>query len=284
MGKILIIPDVHSRLFWKEPLKHVDEYEHIVFLGDYLDSYPDEDTNDDTGFANLEEIISLKRENPRKITLLFGNHDLGYIDNNICRARHDWENSGRNNKIFRENFDLFDIAWETKIGETRYFLSHSGVKKRWLETNKMVCFNLKDFSKLPSQDYFNNFLHSKNMDQLKSFFYALACVSGYRGGWDGIGSMVWSDVRENFKVDNTPVREYEDVYQIFAHTRLQGDPIVTDGFACLDSSRGFTLDTDSGKICELDGTPVKETEIHIKTKEELEKERKELEKAMAFFC
>lgn len=42
MSKLLIVPDVHGRTFWKYATKHIDEYERVVFLGDYLDPYPRE--------------------------------------------------------------------------------------------------------------------------------------------------------------------------------------------------------------------------------------------------
>ena len=39
--KILIIPDVHGRRFWRDAIES-DDYDKVIFLGDYLDPYPDE--------------------------------------------------------------------------------------------------------------------------------------------------------------------------------------------------------------------------------------------------
>lgn len=41
MKRILIIPDVHGRDFWKDPVYESlnDENIHIVFLGDFTDTY-----------------------------------------------------------------------------------------------------------------------------------------------------------------------------------------------------------------------------------------------------
>ena len=36
---IAIIPDVHGRQFWKDVIPRKDEFEKIIFLGDYLDPY-----------------------------------------------------------------------------------------------------------------------------------------------------------------------------------------------------------------------------------------------------
>lgn len=44
MKQILVVPDIHGRVFWKEPIKkYLDVVDRIVFLGDYLDPYEDED-------------------------------------------------------------------------------------------------------------------------------------------------------------------------------------------------------------------------------------------------
>jgi predicted phosphodiesterase len=57
--KILIIPDIHGRTFWKETIeKHKDEVDKIIFLGDYLDPYPWENITRKDAIRNLEEIIN----------------------------------------------------------------------------------------------------------------------------------------------------------------------------------------------------------------------------------
>ena len=41
--KLLVIPDVHGRTFWKTPVrKYLDHVDRVIFLGDYLDPYKDE--------------------------------------------------------------------------------------------------------------------------------------------------------------------------------------------------------------------------------------------------
>ena len=108
--QILLIPDVHGRHFWKGPVKETLENTNakIVFLGDYLDVYPQEFTemygfkldvyteeNYDKIYKLLDdtvdmfgEIIELKKKYPERITLLVGNHDCGYaVGHNICNTR-----------------------------------------------------------------------------------------------------------------------------------------------------------------------------------------------------
>ena len=54
--KILIIPDVHGRQFWKKAVGSGD-YDKVVFLGDYLDPYPDERIGELTAQHNFEDIL-----------------------------------------------------------------------------------------------------------------------------------------------------------------------------------------------------------------------------------
>lgn len=75
MGKILILPDIHGRPFWKKAVeKYKNEVDKIVFLGDYLDPYVWEGITRKNAIRNFEEIIDYKINNKDKVVLLLGNH------------------------------------------------------------------------------------------------------------------------------------------------------------------------------------------------------------------
>lgn len=75
MGKILICPDVHGRQFWKEPcLDHKNDFEKIVFMGDYVSPYEWEGITNEKAIDVFKEILSFRKENPEKVVLLMGNH------------------------------------------------------------------------------------------------------------------------------------------------------------------------------------------------------------------
>ena len=77
--KLLIVPDVHGRDFWRDPCyEHYNEFDKIIFLGDYLDHYRDESTKEHD-IETLKDIISFKKEHLDKVILLIGNHDCPYI-------------------------------------------------------------------------------------------------------------------------------------------------------------------------------------------------------------
>lgn len=130
MSKVLIIPDVHGRPFWRKAKEKINSVDKVVFLGDYLDPYGYEGITRENAIEEFKEIIQFKVDNPDKVILLLGNHDCAY------------------------------------------------------------CY---DF-----------------------------------------------DVREGDREST--------YYQIFGHTQLESEPIITDKFACLDVRRPFILDTETKKI------------------------------------
>lgn len=256
MSKLCIIPDVHARQFWKGPcLEHKDEFEKIIFLGDFLAPYPQEKISNKKAIEVFKEILEFKKENPGKVILLLGNHDFSFLNYNICECRTDLRNWKEINKLFLENIELFDLAWETTINGKRYFFSHAGVRKGWLKMIAGVWFKWDDCDKLPPADIFNNFLHVAydgegnegaryNLEELISMY------SFYRG-WGGydFGSIVWADIREYSK-GATLGNEFENVVFVCGHTQLENEPIIKETIMDLDCRKPFVLDTETGEVKE----------------------------------
>lgn len=241
---MLIIPDIHGRNFWKEAVKD-RENELIIFLGDYLDPYTGlENITKEDAFNNFIEILEFKKAHMNNVILLLGNHDCTYaIGTDICNCRMDYMRRKDISKLFADNRDLFQLAYEVIIDDKKYILSHAGIHKGYFQ----ACFGKeKDIN--DAVELFNTAWKEDNYGLLNT----LAIVSGYRGGWSKYGSMVWADIREFLPEPET------FAYQIVGHTQLK-NPIVTEYIAALDCHRAFLLD-DNGNICELDGTLV---EKHI---------------------
>ena len=70
---MIVIPDVHGRTFWKDAVKN-KENEEIIFEGDYLDPYPNENIPPGNALENFKEIIEFKKQHPDNVILLVGNH------------------------------------------------------------------------------------------------------------------------------------------------------------------------------------------------------------------
>lgn len=72
--KHIIIPDLHGRNSWQD----IDfkQFDKVVFLGDYVDSYTEEDN---AIYNNLMAIIKLRRKYWNRVILHLGNHEVQYL-------------------------------------------------------------------------------------------------------------------------------------------------------------------------------------------------------------
>ena len=79
MSKVLVLPDVHGREFWKKPCENIDDFDKVVFLGDYLDPYDFDGITVKMAIENFKQIIDFAKKNTDKVVLLLGNHDMPYF-------------------------------------------------------------------------------------------------------------------------------------------------------------------------------------------------------------
>ena len=223
--KILINPDIHGRVFWKYSTEHKDEFDKIIFLGDYLDAYsPDLLLKEED---NFKEIIQFKKDNPDKVILLLGNHDCHYINSKILHSsRYNPFKASIYHKLFNDNLDLFQLIYIYD----KYLFSHAGVYEEWL---KMCDLNLDD-------------LINYDLDKLASY---LNILDYYRGGYGNVGSCIWADIR-----DSETEKLLKGYYHIFGHTQLKFK-VSTSEFSCLDCRVPFSLDSETGYINKLMDIP-----------------------------
>jgi predicted MPP superfamily phosphohydrolase len=153
--KILSIGDIHGKSIWKDKLfksqLHFDaaykffgheelslqvaslpinEFDKIIFIGDYVDSFT---IGNAAILQNLQDLIACKKAFPDKIVLLLGNHDIQYITGRICsgfRPEMQFDLS----ELFRNNLQLFQLAFSYKFSDGRNFLwTHAGVTEEWFQ-------------------------------------------------------------------------------------------------------------------------------------------------------
>ena len=266
--KILCIPDIHCRKFWRKTVtNNIGKVDKVIFLGDYLDPYPKEikecpelmeckSWDDSFNIVNmLNDIISLKKNEPNKFILLCGNHTCSYIWSKFNVAtRTDYRNWEKYHKIFSENLNLFNLVWI----ENNVIFSHAGISKGWANDflynsmeydegaeleNNSIAFEAARVLKDTSLEDFN-----------KYYIDAISHISRYRNGDYIYGSCEWADVREHFDLENSTPNNIipkgeEGIYQIFGHSQVK-EPIITDKWACLDCRKGFIIDTITHEITE----------------------------------
>jgi hypothetical protein len=136
--KIITIGDIHGRNNWKFLIDKIDEYDKIIFIGDYFDSFTIPGI---IQLQNFYDIIDFKRNNKDKVILLIGNHDYHYFpgireDYSGYQAsmRHSFE------KALYEayNDELLDVAYS----HNKYLFSHAGLSKTWCNSNDIDLENV----------------------------------------------------------------------------------------------------------------------------------------------
>lgn len=221
MSKILVVPDVHGRDFWKEPCNNWNGP--IIFLGDYHDPYGeyiDGEPNKHDSLNNLRELSNfvVKKRTINFVICLLGNHDLSYFTGNL-KNRYDYINALEVKKLL-ETLEL-RAAWELTTEPVKFLFSHAGITKDWLTYN-----DLDDISEI-----------ALSSDILEQVPYS-------RGGHYKYGSCIWNSL-EDYQVEN----HLPEYYQIFGHTwGGRTEPVIEKDYAMLDCCKAFVLDTSSGKI------------------------------------
>ena len=257
--KVLVIPDIHGRKFWRNAINNnIEKVDKIIFLGDYLDPYQNEieenpELMECEYFGDsknllkmLEDIIGLKKNEPDKYILLTGNHSDSYIWSKFHAAtRTDYKNWEKYHKVFSQNLEYFNLVWT----ENDTIFSHAGISEDWA---KILCTRMDN--KFESVLRTSKILGASPVDEIHNndkLVSLLGQISYYRGGDYNHGSCEWADLREYVDLEQSvfdivPKGE-EGIYQIFGHTQVK-QPLITDKWACLDCRKAFIIDTKTHNI------------------------------------
>lgn len=258
MSKVLVLPDIHGRLFWKEPCKDLNDYDKVVFLGDYFDPYRyGEDITEESAIENFKEILELKKSNPEKVVLLLGNHDmpyysLDYLKLHHSHSRYSRRHHGEMEALFDAHHDLFVYAFAMD----NILFTHAGVIREWYvgELGGSVDDSVETVC--------------NRVNAIKGDVGKFFKVGGYRGGWDRYSSCMWADVHEMMDqekkaTDDGDTSPLVTMRQIFGHTlhahesyggRVEIlDPIIGNNFMMLDNCEAYVIDTDTFEIAWASG-------------------------------
>lgn len=205
--KTITVPDLHGKDVWKDI--NPEEYDKIIFLGDYMDAAYKSINDVSFGDAlndrvmvdavagkthaeilyNLNEIIEFKKKYPDKVELLVGNHDMPYIlylrnkslYNKVMCTGHRYTMAPQAAVLFNDNFHHFNVMYQ--LGNVVW--SHAGLTQGAYDS----------YFKSRINDRFEILVDEMN----KLFIFNdldLHIVSQLRGGYYKYGSITWADRRE----------------------------------------------------------------------------------------
>ncbi len=242
--KIIVLPDIHGRDFWKSAREHIAGCDKVIFLGDYFDPYGFEIVSVTDAIDNFREILSFVKECPEKAVMLLGNHDLPYYSEQYralaryhCRWSREWHSYI--SRMFENDSRLFKMAHE----EDGILFTHAGCTALWLKSINVEPENLSDLVEML------NALPTTNVGLRQLFM-----VSRHRGGRDVAGSCVWADIDELLgDIEGLRFNGSAAVKQVFGHTLqvkhkinggiVSGEPITTQLLKMLDNRTAYLLDT-----------------------------------------
>jgi hypothetical protein len=214
MNLTLFVGDIHGHPGWKQPVGNaLSRGADIVFLGDYVDSFTIDSW---IIFENFKDIIEYKKKYPKRITLLYGNHDWAYAFGNIDISGFNFDMWSEYKQLFNDNSNLFDLAWGFQ-GKNKYTLvTHAGLTRWFYEVlessiNDPTCVMHerlvnKHWKELPLHELINHF-----KDQGKIMWK----VGPDRGGVHKTGSILWADRNELVGMRSN---NYPGINQIIGHT------------------------------------------------------------------
>lgn len=252
--KTLIIPDIHQRTtFVKDILEKENDYDEVVFLGDWFDSFLEPPAV--TGFE--ETCIFLRNlitEHPQKDKFIFllGNHDISYIYENkdfschgisktlvyFCsgftknkakKFRHQFFDRGLKDDFFLRNFK---IAHQSQ----GWTFSHAGI----VPDHFPYGYTLERLVNELLPDVWRNF---RNLEYNHNWLISGAGIA--RGGWEKVGGLTWCDWNKEFYASSM-IRK-----QIFGHTTVKepaSEAQATESESWnIDTGKHYTIIKD-GKI------------------------------------
>ena len=248
--RILVIPDVHGETFWKRPvLKYIDQVDRIIFLGDYLDPYPDEgkEYSPQDVFDNLMDIIDFKRSHMDKVILLKGNHDQHYASETFrdmaCASRCDTINWSIYNAVFVRNKELFKLVHLENVRGLPYLFSHAGLTLYWINKVNSGVWKLADNKiSVTSPDIVEKINALDDSEEGQE----MLCVVGRFRNLIGAksGSILWADIEEHPIPDAPKAYGLNKVFQVVGHSKLNDeyDKVEFDNLVLIDSQQCFMID------------------------------------------
>lgn len=129
--KCLAIGDIHTKSWIIEEVeKLLDNYDHIVFCGDYADNWNAPPAQSIATWRLLRQLV---QSNPDKVRAVIGNHDYAYIHSEIAGRSSGWNtvtfallNTPEKRSI--KNW-LLDLPVSIELDGVTF--SHAGITNEW---------------------------------------------------------------------------------------------------------------------------------------------------------
>lgn len=154
--KILFLGDNHGRPFWRAIIAK-ENPDLTIFLGDFVTTH--ELYTPEQQLTELKAILDYKEENPDKVIILRGNHDLdglGYYWAQCYPSAADVQGEMSKDKPLGQRF-LKNSQWlyGVLVNGKPTLCAHAGVTQEWLDQIlKVDKFNIKEINEMEPSEKF----------------------------------------------------------------------------------------------------------------------------------
>lgn len=223
MKKICVIGDIHGRSNWQKI--DLSSYDRVVFMGDYLDPYDYNITCVDI-WDNFQKILELKKKDPLKIILLFGNHDYHYLPyaldrysrfSSIMALDPKFEVGKTFEKLLQDGVLLLGY---TEPG-TKLFFTHATISIPWYNLHVLK----NEVKEAPittidnSDEARTRLAMALNVTPIGSYKYANASWDFY--GYDPINGPLWWRCKNAYNAGLQHSDILRGIFQVNGHTQTK---------------------------------------------------------------
>lgn len=150
--KIVALGDIHGYQRWKRVFDQEKDFDLVVFIGDYFDSFHNR-ANDQ--IANFLDIIAFRDSMPDKVKLLIGNHDFSYYPGIETCSGYQKFFAPQIREVFFSNSNKLQVTFE----HDNFTFVHAGISKTWMKNYELESADdiNKNFISRPSIFKFNGY-------------------------------------------------------------------------------------------------------------------------------
>jgi len=212
-----IIGDIHGRTCWRELVQ--DDCVN-VFVGDYFDPY--DKISPAELMQNFADIIAFKKQHPETV-LLYGNHDLHYLESSDRATRFDYMHAIDIKQAFADVVELFyGVAYA--IADS-ILVTHAGVSKEWYEKEFGAYHGEKPSA--VADDINDLWKHNKVEFSFDVNALEFMDLSGESPTHSPLWIRPWTLAEHNLFAGTS-------FKQVFGHTQVNNTIVINDCLICVD--------------------------------------------------
>lgn len=230
--KTIVIGDLHGHTIWKDIVAKEKDFDELILLGDYFDSFSiplEQQIN------NFLDILEYQKTSGKKVIILIGNHDYHYFPEIQGGSTEGFQRLGKFQiaPIIDANRSILKICHR----KNNFLFTHAGISTRFMNDTFRTGWNIDEIDKTLNELFFH---------KPQAFAF-----NGYNQYGDDIcQTPIWIRPR-SLAISNRDSELVKNYIQVVGHTKVEKVDIQgksTNGryyfMDCLGTSGEYMVITD----------------------------------------